>query len=214
MGRELATCLTILLLNGTAHAVADLAAAWDFDAVSGATAPDTSGNGNTGTLGGNAQAVVDTRGPALLFPSAAVAVAPVMSVLAGPGTNLHEFTNGLTLEAFVKPEVLPIPPGPTGLRLRYVISADDDVYSPYLRVDDAGNTVLGGAVNCGRSPSGTADVGATASFPNTLAGTFSHVALTFAAGELRLFLNGAEIAHVTDAGAPPCGSHVGPVSTL
>src|SRR5262249_25634100 len=64
------------------------------------------------------------------------------------------------------------------------------------------------------SPSGTADVGASAPFANSRAGSFSHVALTFAGGELRLYLDGVEVAHVTDGGAPPCGSHVGPVSTL
>jgi hypothetical protein len=206
--------LVVLLSTGVAWAADDLAAAWDFRGATAAAVPDASGHGNGGTLDGGVQPIVGGRGPALFFPPADVAVGPIMAVGAGPETNLHEFTSGLTLEAFVQPDVLPIPPGPTGLRLRYIVWADDDVYSLYLRGDDAGNTTLGGGINCGRSASGRADVGASAPFENARAGSFSHVALTFADGSLRLYVDGAEVALVTDGGVPPCGSHVGPVSTL
>ena len=213
-GIAIALSVVVPLSAGFATAADEPAAAWDFQAATATAAPDTSGHGNTGTLDGDVRAIVDGRGPALFFPPGTVAVGPVMAVAAGPETNLHEITTGLTVEAFVKPDVLPIAPGPTGLRLRYIVWADDDVYSLYLRGDDAGNTQLGGAINCGRSPSGTADVGASAPFSNARAGSFSHVALTFGDGSLRLYLDGVEVAHVTDGGAPPCGSHVGPVSTL
>src|SRR5262245_54921466 len=80
--RRLTMSLPIVFLrpNGTAGAADDLAAAWDFQAATAASAPDTSGNGNTGTLDGGVQPIVDSRGPALFFPPAAVAVGPVMMV--------------------------------------------------------------------------------------------------------------------------------------
>lgn len=191
----------------------DLAAWWDFRGATTTTAPDASGNGNTGEVE-LAVPVTSPRGPALLFPPPSVAVSPAVHVQAGPGTNLHDFPNGLTLEAVIAPAELPLTPGPTGLRLGYIVWADDDVYFLALRGASDGSTQLRGGINCGRSPSGTADVGAAAPFPNELAGAFSHVALTFAAGELRLYLNGVPAAMVVDGGLPACGSHVGPVSSL
>lgn len=193
-----------------AHAFhTDLASEWTFSESAGDVAADTSGHSNDGTLIG-VDRVVAARGQAILFPSMPAGPGWVR-VPALAGTTFHEFDGGLTLEAFIRPDVLP----PVGLtasgRIRYIIWADDDIFSLGLRANDPAQAILFGGINCGRNPSGTSDVAATVNFPHERAGVFSHVALTFGDGTLRLFIDGVQAAEVTDVGDPPCGGRVGPI---
>ena len=55
-----------------------------------------------------------------------------MEIAAGPGTNLDTFPNGFTLEAFIEPDELPIPPDGAGQRVKYIVWADDDAYALLL----------------------------------------------------------------------------------
>lgn len=202
--------LAPVVVSSAAHALhTDLAAEWTFSETAGTVAADTSGHANDGTLV-RAERVVAERGGAILFPSMPAPPAWVL-VTAGPGTTFYEFDDGITLEAFIKPDVLP----PAGLtasgRIRFILWADDDVFSMGLRANDPEQAILFGGINCGRSRSGLFDVTATVDFPHDRAAVFTHVALTFADGTLRLFIDGTQVAEALDAGDPPCGSRVGPI---
>jgi hypothetical protein len=187
---------------------ADLAAEWTFSE-GGGVASDTSGHGNDGTLR-QLERVVGERGPAIRFPSLP-AFGAWVDVPAGPETTLHQFDTGLTLEALIKPDVLPPQGAESTSRIRYVLWGNDDIFTLALRANDPAQTILVGGINCGRRPTGTNDVTVTVNFPHDRAGVFTHVALTFADGLLRLFIGGAPVAQVQDGGTPPCGSRVGPL---
>jgi hypothetical protein len=189
----------------------DLAAEWTFSEESGDVAADTSGHENHGTLKPpmRVERVVAERGRAILFPSMPAGPAWVQ-MPAGTTTELYEFDGGLTLEAFIKPDVLPPVGRVASGRIRYILWGDDDVFGLALRANDPEQALLYGAVSC-RTSSGVPDVSATAHFPHDRAGIFTHVALTFAEGTLRLFIDGVQVAEAVDAGDPPCGSRVGPI---
>jgi hypothetical protein len=193
---------------------ADVAARWSFecDPASG-IAVDDSGNGNHAALS-EVTAAAGPWGGALEFPPVAAAAAPVAALPTPPGSTLNLFEAGITLEIFVNPAELPIPPDSVDQRIRTILWADDEIYSLALRSDAAGTTTLSGGINCGRRESGVSDVSVSAPFDNARAGTWSHVALTFGDNVLRLFVDGLKVGERTDTGTPLCGSRVGPVSTL
>jgi hypothetical protein len=211
-GRFVIYTFVVLLGAGSQPARAghsELAAEWLFSQSAPAVASDTSGHANDGTLF-NLQRVVSERGPAIRFPSLP-ALGAWVQVPAGPATTLYQFDAGLTLEAFIKPDVLP-PAGEVALaRIRYILWGDDDVFTLALRANDPAQTILVGGINCGRNTSGASDLATSVAFPNERAGVFTHVALTFGEGSLRLFIGGTPVAEVQDAGDPPCESRVGPL---
>ncbi len=180
---------------------------WQFEEGQGSTVLDSSGNGNIGSISGARYTTGVFGGFGLLF----LEEGDFVSIPAGQGTELlHYFPNGITAEAFInpKPGWLPIPPDRQKQRIMYIFWADDDVYSLSLKSDEIGNTFLNGGVIC-ENPSGIADISVSAAFSNDRTGKFSHVALTFGSGVLRLYMDGVEVDSKSDNGE--CGSTVGPV---
>lgn len=191
----------------SAEAKDQVAAYWRFEEGSGTSTLDSSSNGNTGTITGATYTTDTTVLPgatnnfALLFDGPRDCV----TIPAGPATNLYSFSNGITIEAFIKTTTLPIPTDNQGKRIMYILWADDDAYSLLLASNTEGNTYLVSYVNCGYGEW----VSLSAPFSNDLAGVFSHVAMTFGSGVIRLYINGVEVAQGSDGGT--CGSAVGPV---
>jgi hypothetical protein len=207
--------LGILLAGAGARAgEPDVAARWSFECDPAAgVAIDDSGNGNHAALS-EVTAADGPWGGALRFPPVADAGTPVAAVPTPPGSTLNVFDAGITLEAFINPAELPIPPDSVDQRFRTILWADDEIYSLALRSDAAGVTTLSGGINCGRRNSGAHDVSAAAAFDNARAGSWSHIALTFGDNVLRLFVDGQKVAETTDTGDPLCESRIGPVSPL
>ena len=190
---------------------ANPAAYWLLEEGSGMTALDSSENGNTGSITG-ATYTTDTpplaRGvnnSALLFD----AKGDFVTIPAGGDTNLDSFASGITLEAFIKPLTLPIPPDDAEQRLKYIIWADDDAYSLSLVSDSDGNTFLQGGINFVDGNAVTCSQTVVAPFSNVRTGTFTHVALTYGSEVLRLYVDGLQVAQASTSSG--CGSSVGPV---
>jgi len=195
---------------------------WRFEEGAGTLAIDASDNGNTGTISG-AKHVDDTpvipgftNDYALEFNQEG----DYVEIDAGPSTNLNLFDTGITLEAFIKPYYLPIRMDDAGQRIKYMIWADDDIYSLLLRSDLTNpgvETYLVGAINCGTNVSGTAAVSLQALFSidmttdSELTRAFTHVAMTFGSGVMTLFINGEQ---VSQSSTGPCGNNLGPVSAF
>lgn len=184
---------------------------WRFEEGLGTTALDSSGNGNSGTISRATYATDTPVLPGVTNYSALSfdAKGDFVTIPAGPGTTVHSFTRGLTLEAFIKPTQLPIPPDAAGQRSKYILWADDDIFALRLVSDAIGNTSLVGVGNAVHGAVGPCTGFVTAPFSNALAGTFSHVALTYGSGVFKLYINGAQVA---EAWAPAgCSDAVGPV---
>ena len=139
MLRRLSVFLVVLLVAGSS-AQAGTEAFWRFEEGS-APALDISGNDNTGAVLGGTYA---TSTPLFFAPNDfALRLAgktDYVEIAAGPGTNLDTFPNGFTLEAFIEPDELPIPPYGAGQRLKYIVWADDDAYGLLLVSDVSGHT--------------------------------------------------------------------------
>jgi streptogramin lyase len=183
------------------------AAYWRFE--EGAPpAADSSGNGNTGSVTGATYSTLvpwvpfaNTR--SLLFDDKADQV----EIPAGPGTNLDTFANGITVEAIIRPEELPIPPDGAGQRISYVLWADDGTYELVLISDASGATTLRGGVNAVGGASGPCTTSVSSAFVQPF--TFIHVAMTYAAEVLELHIDGKLVDVANAPGG--CGSSVGPV---
>jgi hypothetical protein len=182
---------------------------WRFEEGSGTQASDDSGFGNDGAINGGAFSPVVPGlpgGASNDFSFLSTAEGHYVTVPTD-GTVLDELPLGITVEAYILPAELPIPLDGAGGRLKYIVWADDDVYSLSLQSTAMGATSLVGVVNSVNGAAGPCQASASAAFDN--ASTFSHVALTYGLDEtLRLFVDGVEVA--TDT-APGCGPAVGPV---
>jgi hypothetical protein len=182
---------------------------WRFETGDPVDADDDSGNRHTGTITGATPA---SGAPAL--PSGVPNALSLLFDAEGDyvtiptaGTDLDVFPDGITVEAFVDPEVLPIPVDGAGRRIRYIVWADDDMFSLSLRSDELGATTLVASVNTVNGGPGPCLAGASAPFD--AAGDFTHVALSYADETLRLYIDGVEVA--SDAASSGCGSQVGPI---
>lgn len=194
------------------------AAHWRFDELTGSSAEDLSGNNNLGAILGatHTESTIPWLGSlrnlsALEFSNRDNYV----KINADNQTNLHLFENGITLEAIISPTSLPINADGEGDRLNYIIWGDDATYQLVLRsIVDPNNpnafiTELVSAVSCGSTDIGVAGVNLRAPFNNNLVGLFSHVAMTFADGVMRLYINGHQVAETTSNTC--AGSQVGPI---
>ena len=186
---NLATSAGVTVTVSNSWAVpAGLVAAYTFAEGTGTTTADVSGNGNAGTLaGGTAWSAAGRFGRALSFDG----VNDLVSVADAASLDL---TTGMTIEAWVNPVALSgwrtvalkaVPGG-----LSYALYAHDGAPRP------------AGTVNTGGS-----DLSAigTAALPLN---TWTHLAVTFGSGTLRLYVNGVLIGTRAVAGSLTTSANV------
>jgi hypothetical protein len=153
------------------NASTGLAAAFGFEEATGTTATDSSGNANTGTINGPIRTTPGKFGAALSFDGVNDQVA-----VADSGTL--DLTNGMTLEAWVRPSAL------TSWRtilmkeqtagLVYGLYANSDTNRPSAHIH----------LNVERDVRGTAALALN---------TWTHVAATFDGTVLRFYVNGTQV---------------------
>jgi hypothetical protein len=152
-----------------------LVAAYAFDAGSGTTAADASGQGNTGTIANATWTTAGHSGAALSFNGTNAMV----SVADAPELDL---TTAMTLEAWVKPTT-------TGAVWRTAVlkeSGGDLAYGLYAASDSgppSANVVVPGV-----APTDTYVRGTSAPAVNT----WTHVAATYNGSTLRIYVNGVQ----------------------
>jgi glucose/arabinose dehydrogenase len=172
--------VTVTVSNGWA-APSGLVAAYTFAEGSGGTTADVSGNGNTGTLtGGPGWSSSGRFGTALSFDG----LNDLVSIADAPSIDL---TSGMTIEAWVNPAAL------SGWRTVAMKEMPDGLdYALYA----SNGPRPAGYLNTTGS---TMYVSATG--PSALTtGAWSHLAVTFGGGTLRLYVNGVQVASQTGSG--------------
>ena len=170
---SLAAVLAGAAAMGATSAPNGLVAAYSFDDVSGSTVPDASGGGNNGTLNGATPAQAGRFGAALSFDG-------VNDFVAVPDAASLDLTDGMTLEAWVKPSAL-------GRSWRTALIKEQATELSYALYAHTG----------GYGPSGHAyvrgdDERARATTPVD-AGTWTHLAVTYDGSRIRLYRDGAQI---------------------
>jgi fibronectin type 3 domain-containing protein len=165
----------------TQAAPTGLVAAYGFDEGSGTTTADRSGNNNTGTLSNATWSTSGKFGNALFFngTSARVNVNDSSSL---------DLTSGMTLEAWVKPTLA----NTTFQTVLLKAQSGNLVYSLYSNTDTGKpdtEAIIGGSAKV---------LGAPSSPP---IGSWSYLTATYDGSNLRLFLNGTQIAQQAVSGS-------------
>ena len=156
-----------------------LVAAYGFEAGSGVSVVDASGNGRTGTVANAAWSAAGKFGKALSFngSSSRVTVADAAAL---------RLTSGMTLEAWVRPAV-----AATGWR--DIVYKGNDNY--YLEASSAnGNRPVGGAII------GSSQTQAFGTAPLAV-NSWVYLVETFDGSTLRFYVNGAQVSSVARTGA-------------
>ncbi len=175
----LATFVSLAPPKNATAATAGLVAAYGFDAGSGTTVADQSGNGNNGTVANTTWAATGKYGKALQFNgSSALVTIP-------DAASLH-LTTAMTLEAWVNPSTV-------NGNWRDVIYKGNDNY--YLEATSTNSSKPDGGLIAGGS---YGDAFGTAALP---ANTWSYLAETYDGSTLRLYVNGTQVASTAHTGA-------------
>ncbi len=159
-----------------------LVAAYSFNEGTGNAVGDLSGNNNTGTLNGATWTTQGKFGNALVFNGTNALVT------IGDSPSLH-LTAGMTLEAWVNPSVV-------NAAWRDVIYKGNDNY--FL---EATSTASGGVPGAG----GT--FGETYATATLAPNTWAHLAVTYDAAILRLYVNGVPVSSLARIGSIPTSTN-------
>src|SRR6266446_866464 len=159
-------------------APAGLVAAYAFDAGTGSTVADASGNGNTGTIVNATWATAGKYGHALSFNGTNARVD------INDAAALH-LTTAMTLEAWVNPSVV-------SNAWRDLVYKGNDNY--YLMATTDHSSLPGGGIISGGTYAET--FGTTILATNT----WTHLAATYDGTTLRLYVNGVQVSSVAKTG--------------
>jgi glucose/arabinose dehydrogenase len=178
-----ATTYTATYEAGVVTEPPSLVAAWSFNAVSGTTAVDVTGNGRTGTVSGATWTTQGKYGNALSFDG-------VNDWVTVADANALDFTTGMTLAAWV----FPTSHSPNWNNVIIKERAGGETYNLYSNVDSNAPTVY---VVRSAAPGTPLDARGTAALPLN---AWSHLAATFDNSTLRLYVNGVQVGSRTVAG--------------
>jgi hypothetical protein len=164
-----------------------LVAAYNFNAGTGTTLADSSGNANTGTITGATWSTAGKTGGALSFNGTSnyVQVADSASL---------DLTTGMTLEAWLRPSAL----GTAWRTALFKTQPGGFVYTLYANQDTTrpvGQVNIGGEINA---------VGSAGLALNA----WSHLAATFDGSALRVYVNGSLVATTVITGSIPISTGV------
>ncbi len=163
-----------------------LAAAYGFDEGTGTTTVDRSGNNNTGTLSNATWSTAGKFGNALFFNGTNARVNVNDS-------NSLDLTTAMTVEAWIRPSIVN-----AGYRTVMLKEQTSNLaYALYATTDTNRADVelfAGGAFEV---------VSAPTALP---AGTWSHLAATYDGSQVRLFVNGTQVASTPASGPIPTSS--------
>jgi glucose/arabinose dehydrogenase/PKD repeat protein len=164
-------------------AVPGLVAAFGFEEASGAAVADASGRGNAGLIAGAARTAAGKNGRALSFDG----VDDWLTVADSPSLDL---STGMTLEAWVKPDLLSKP-----WQALFLKEAPNSfAYALYL--------TAGGSAQLNAWWTGSQYVYA----PPIQQGAWTHVAVTAGASVMRFYVNGTQVRSKAITGSLPATS--------
>jgi chitodextrinase len=173
------TPVTVTVDNSQAPPPPGLVAAYSFDEGAGTTVTDRSGHGNNGTLSNVAWS------PSGVFGSAASFNGTANSFISVPDSTSLDLTNGMTLEAWVKPSSLD--------GWNTVLFKEGTGWYSYALYANTGNNRPSGNV----SALSDADLRGTAQLPLN---TWTHLAATYDGTVLALYVNGVQEATLLTPG--------------
>jgi glucose/arabinose dehydrogenase/PKD repeat protein len=169
-----------VMLPGNVEAqTAGLAAAYAMDEGAGSSLTDHSGNGNVGTLLNGPVWTTGRHGGALQFDGTDDRVRI-------PDANSLDLTTAATFEAWVYPTA-----APSGWRT--ILQKEVEAYF-FCASGGESRPVAGGTVNSSCCPQAVAPAALAAN-------TWTHVAATYDGSQLRLYINGAQVASRPTTGA-------------